>query len=174
MARVNAYLRASSDNGRTVSVGGRGASDRVSAWLNTDNRAGSADMSVKAEVIGRGMRAKDRRRKDTGDDRKSVFTVDLPEPSEAVEVYIRPAGAWASELIGMGAMLCGVKAAEQAIAGDSAGASATLASVADILRGHEESLANLPEVLPGGVTLRQALAAVATVKTLQERGGSVN
>lgn len=82
MSRVNVYAKVRSDSGREVGVGGRGAQDCVRVWLNTDNAKGEAALGVTAEVMGPGLRSKDRKRKD-GDGRRSVFTVTLPDDADA-------------------------------------------------------------------------------------------
>ncbi len=174
MARVNAFLSAGNGN-RKVSIGGRSRSDSVWAWLNTDNASGSSGMRVRADVCGRGLRSSDRRKKAIGDDRRSVFAVTLPEPSPDVEVHIQAAGAWASPLLAMGAALGALKAIGHVASGEPERAEATLQTIGEIMAGHEARLRDVPEVfLPGGITLRHALAAVAAIEQLQASGGSSN
>jgi hypothetical protein len=174
MASVNAFLEAGNAD-RTVSVGGRSRSDSVWAWLNTDNASGSSAIRVEAEVCGQGLRSSDRRKKAIGDDRRSIFTVTLPERSPDVEVHIQAAGAWASPLLAMGAALGCLKAAGEAASGEPERAANTLQTIGEIMAGHEARLRDVPEViLPGGITLRRALAAVAAIEQLQANGGSSN
>ena len=76
MCRCNAFLRAGSDSGREVSVGGRKSQDHVWGEFNTDNAGGSnCELRVSASVLGY-TTAVDRRKH--GDNRKSVFTVQTP------------------------------------------------------------------------------------------------
>lgn len=169
MARVNAYLRAGNDNGRDVSVGGRGRSDSVWAMLNTDNATHSdCALKVSAEVTGPGLRSRERRLKSVGDGRRSVFTVELPRQcDEYCEVKINLAGESLRELARIGAALCGVQGVLQASQGDKAGGIRTIEQARELLAELESAKPEFPNVtLPGGVTLKHALACVKIVSDL--------
>ncbi len=198
MARVNAFLRAGNDAGRDVSVGGRGRSDRVWVLLNTDN-GGRSDCSlhVSAEVAGESaLGGAPRKLCDCGyrweagaweericpecntirqgiDTRKSVFTVELPEQSDDFcEVEIQQHGARWDSLIRFGAALCGVKAAQEAAAGEQDQAVRTIEGARKILQELDENRGSLPRVtLPGGVDMAHALACVRIVQGLLAEGG---
>lgn len=169
MTRVNAFLEAGNDAGRRVSLGGRSCSDEVWAWLNTDNATKSGcDMRARAEVVGPGLRSKDRKRKD-GDGRKSVFTVELPDQTDDnCEVHICAHGERLRGLVAIGAMLCGVKATCDAAAGNTEQAIRTVKQASKLLAECEaEATKNLPTVyLPGGATLAHALACVEVCRRL--------
>lgn len=55
MARVDAYLTASGDNGKSVSLGGRSANSSIQATINTDNGTHN-DCNVNVSVHVRGDR----------------------------------------------------------------------------------------------------------------------
>ncbi len=169
MARVNAFLRAGNDNGRAVSVGGRGRSDSVWADLNTDNASNSdCGMRVAAEVCGPGLRYQERRLKSVGDGRRTVFTVELPEQcDEFCRVDIQLAGEPLRELARIGAALCGVKGALQVAHGEKAEGIRTIKQARELLAQVETTPTAIPNVnLPGGVTLKHALACVKIVQDL--------
>jgi hypothetical protein len=111
MAWVNAFIRAWNEN-RQVNIGGRAGNDSVGAWLNVQTSQGCFDMTVRAECYGPGLRSKDRRTVSVGDGRKASFEIELPQPSEMVEVNIRTHGARMADLVRLGAMLCGVQAVQ--------------------------------------------------------------
>lgn len=95
MARVNCYMQASNDQGKDVSLGGRSSSNRIDATFNTDNACHhDVSLRVVAGVQGQGLTAK-ARIKSHGDDRRSVFIVDLPPAvlmDEGCEVIIQADG----------------------------------------------------------------------------------
>jgi hypothetical protein len=77
MARVNVYGSMQGDK-RTVTIGGRSANDWTRARLNTDNGQ-EADVAVTLEASVTGnLRAKDRTKRNGGDNRRSVFSVTVP------------------------------------------------------------------------------------------------
>jgi len=193
MGRSNTFMQAGNEN-REVSIGGRGNSDTVWAWLNTDNGGGSnCAVRVRAEVSGdRSLNGKPRKtchncnRKwvdsetdliacpSCGSDRQGVdtrrtdFTVELPEANDYCSVTIREHGAALADLARIGAMFVGVQVAEAAMAGDMQTAENKLAALEGVLEGVESALHNLPEVtLPGGVSMRHALACVEIVRRLR-------
>jgi hypothetical protein len=169
MSRVNAYLEAGNDAGRRVSVGGRASSDSVWARLNTNNATGSdCALKVSAEVTGPGLRSKERRLKSVGDGRRSVFTVELPRQcDENCEVTINLAGEGLRELARISAALCGVKGAMQVASGDKAGGIRTIKQARALFAELESAKPEFPNVvLPGGVTLKHALACVRIVQDL--------
>jgi hypothetical protein len=169
MGRVNAFVEAGNDTGRTVSVGGSRQTNRAWARLNTDTADGEAGMHISAEVIGQGLTSQERRRKD-GDQRQAVFTVELPPASGSVSVRILPSGGRMEELVRIGAVLCGMKAALHAADGDIDRAVSILGHVGEVLgqieQATDDRLSNV--TLPGGVTLRHALACVELVRRLRE------
>lgn len=151
MARVNAFLRAGNDNGRAVSVGGRGASDGVWADLNTDNATHSdCGMRVTADVCGPGVRSKERRLKSVGDGRRSVFHVTLPrQADEYCEVHIHLEGDHLREVARL------------------ADSIRTMEQARELLWLVKAETTAIPNVnLPGGVTLKHALACVKIVQDL--------
>jgi len=169
MARVNAFLRAGNDNGRQVSVGGRGRSDSVWANINTDNASHSdCGIKVSAEVCGPGVRYQERRLKSVGDGRTSVFTVELPDQcDEFCRVEIQLAGEPLRELARIGAALCGVRGALQVAHGKKAEGIRTIEQARELLAQVETTPTAIPNVnLPGGVTLKHALACVRIVQDL--------
>jgi len=173
MCRVNAFLEAGNEAGRRVSVGGRGRSDSCWAWLNTDTAQGERALKVRAEVTG--TTSSRERRKPGSDTRTAHFTVELPEPGDNVRVHIREAHAGMADLARIGAMLCGLKGAQQIAEGEEERGVATIEAAAEIVAQLEEGLKNLPEVvLPGGVTLKHALACVEFVRRIQAGGQSDN
>lgn len=95
MSRVNVYMKAVNDAGRTVSMGGRGQSNSVHVLFNTDNaQASNVALSVSAMVRGSGLTSAERRKKD-GDQRRTLFRIELPEPSRLTagcEVQIEASG----------------------------------------------------------------------------------
>ncbi len=168
MARVNAFLRAGNDNGREVSVGGRGRSDSVWAKLNTDNAGGSdCGLYVSAEVCGTGVRYQERRLKSVGDGRRSVFTVTLPEANDHCTVNIECHGESLRQLATIGAALATVKGAADVARGEKAQGIRTIRQARKLLAEIESTPSDIPDViLPGGVTLRHALACVKIVQDL--------
>jgi hypothetical protein len=79
MGRVNVYAQITSDSGRSVSIGGRGANDSLRVKINTDNALQTdCALSVEASVLGPGLRSAERRRKDS-DKRRTEFAIRLPE-----------------------------------------------------------------------------------------------
>ena len=118
-------------------------------------------MQVKAEVMG----AKTRRT----NDRESYFTVELPEPSPYVHVTIGAAGHSLASLAAFGAMLVGVQGVNQMAAGEVEKGRYTLKKAREIIKELEVKVNDLPDVtLPGGVTLKHALACVAFVRRITE------
>jgi len=167
MCRVNAFLEAGNEAGRRVSVGGRGRSDSCWAWLNTDTADGERAIKVRAEVCGT-VRSQDRRKPGT-DSRTAHFEIELPEPGQHVKVRLREQGARMADLARIGAMLCGLKGAQQIAQGDEEAGVATIEKAAEIVAELETNLANLPDVeLPGGVSLKHALACVEFVRRLNQ------
>ena len=117
MGHVNAFIEAGNDH-RRVSIGGRGGSNnKVWAWLNTAHKGGETDMRISAEVMGLGLTSQERRRKEPGDQRRAYFQVELPEPSDHIKVEIVQHDHALRVLAGAGAVLCGVKAADEMLAG---------------------------------------------------------
>ena len=167
MARVNAFLRAGNDNGRAVSVGGRGRADAVWATLNTDNAGGSdCGMRVTAEVCGHGTEYRERRKKG-GDQRQTIFTVTLPKRNEFCYVHLQCDGDSLRELARIGAALCGVKGALQVAHGEQAEGIRTIKQARELLAQVESTPTEIPNViLPGGATLKHALACVKIVQDL--------
>jgi len=89
MARVNVYGTIQGDN-RTVTIGGRSSNDWARASLNTDNGAESdVSASMEAQVTGN-LRAKDRTKRNGGDNRRSQFTFNVPSVNapESTDVLI--------------------------------------------------------------------------------------
>jgi hypothetical protein len=173
MAFVNAFIRAGNEH-RDESIGGRSSNNSTWAWLNCATHLGQFAMRVKAEVFGQGLSSRDRRRKD-GDQRKAHFTVELPEPSEAVSVEITTHGAGLRRLAFLGAMLCAAKGVQEMVNGDAEHGAKCIDFAKETVEQLEEKLSDLPEVtLPGGVTLKHALACVEYVKRLKAQGGSQN
>lgn len=165
MARVNAFIEAGNES-RTTSLGGRGANDRVWARLNTDNHLETdCSLYVSADVEGPGLRSTERRKKTVGDHRTSHFYIELPEPSEACHVRIDTAGGKMRELAFMGALLCTVKAGQHLANGERDRAEKILEVTAEIVEDLEAQMTNIPNVsLPGGVSLKRALACVRIVE----------
>lgn len=169
MSRTNVYGKVTRDDGRTVAIGGRGALDRLRVWLNTDNAGGTnCSVSVRAEVGGRGLRAADRRRKSIGDDRHTTFTIELPEPNPHCTVELVTAGAQMRQLVYAGAALLAVDAAQRAASGDVDGAVKRIRFSRETLADMEaRERDNYPNVLlPGGVSLARALAAVRMIDAM--------
>ena len=89
MARVNVYGTMIGDK-RTVTIGGRSSNDETTARLNTDNGAESdVSASLTARVTGN-LRAKDRTKRNGGDNRRSLFVFDAPsvEAPDATTVRV--------------------------------------------------------------------------------------
>jgi hypothetical protein len=77
MARVNVYGTMIGDK-RTVTLGGSSSNDEITARLNTDNGA-ETDVSASLTALVTGnLRAKDRTRRNGGDNRRSLFVFDAP------------------------------------------------------------------------------------------------
>lgn len=177
MARVNAFARVRNEN-REVGVGGRGANNWVQTTLNTDNASHSnCAVSVTAEVVGNGRNYVERRA--GGDQRKSVFTIELPEQNdEFCEVEIVTHNHELRQLVNMGAMLVALKgASEMAQATDKKKFKkgvATIETAGRILEDLKSREKDFPKViLPGGVTLAHALACVKIVgDIISGQGGS--
>jgi hypothetical protein len=180
MSRVNAFARVSNSAGRQVSVGGRGAADSVRGWFNVATRAGEYAASFRAECVGAGLRAADRRRKGTGDDRAAVFTLTLPEASDAVSVRIVDPGESARKLLGFGAFLVTMREAVNLADGIASGETTDGAAAAAAARSRVDRAAALvppppplPRViLPGGVEMSEALAALAWVNADPSRAAA--
>lgn len=169
MGRVNAFLEAGNEN-RSVSVGGRGGqANSVWAWLNTDNRCGSAAIRVKAEVVGNTDSKTRRLKRAGGDNRTSIFTVELPDPSEAVEVHLVEKGHALKQLAAIGAALCLVKGVHEAETNPSHAKTCVRFGIETLLELEAEIGKNIPNViLPGNITLAHALACVEIVRGLQD------
>jgi len=171
MARVNAFARVRNDAGREVSVGGRGAADSVSAWLNVATAAGEYGATVRAECVGPGLRSADRRRAGS-DERKARFTVRLPEASPWVSVVLESHDEPARRLLGFGAFLITAREACQLADGIASGeitdgrtAAADARARVDRAAALVPNPAPLPRVtLPGGVDMGEALAALAFIR----------
>jgi hypothetical protein len=178
MSRMNVFVQAGNDN-RDVSIGGRQQSNSGYCILNTDN-AYHSDVSIRvdANVLGNGTTYKDRQKH--GDDRETVFTVELPEAKKmdaGCQVRIEQHGHRWEGLIAIGTMLCGMKAAEQAMSGDVERAKMTLDTVKEICRELDEKKSGKGYenvILPGGVSLAKALYCVEIVRQITEEGGSPN
>jgi hypothetical protein len=180
MSRVNAFARVSNDAGRSVSVGGRGSADSVRAWLNVDTAAGEVSAELRAECIGPGLRSAERRRKD-GDGRRARFVLTLPNlrdfaRPDLVSVEIRDAEESARRLLSFGAGLVAVREAFDLADGiaegrsvDPEGAKRRTANAAALI----PEPPPLPKVdLPGGVTMAEALAALAWVRSDANRSAA--
>jgi len=171
MAFVNAFLHAGNEH-REVSIGGRRANDSTHGWFNCMTADGQRGMRVSAEVTG-STNYKDRCK--NGDDRTAIFTIELPKPSDHVKVRIWGSGAGMAKLAQMGAMLCGIKAAQELVAGEVEQSKATLSAARNIIADLETHMEDLPDVtLPGDISLRHALACVEFVRRLREQGESEN
>lgn len=183
MSRVNAFAKVRNDAGRSVSVGGRGASDRVSGWFNVDTAAGEISATLSAECVGRGLRSADRRRKSVGDDRAAVFTLTLPDirgmpRPELVTVRIRDAEESARGLLGFGAALVAMREAFAVVDSVATGGDTEAATVA-AKRRTESAAALVPAVppmprviLPGGFDMTEAAAALAWVRSSPDRSAA--
>ena len=77
MARVNVYGTMQGDN-RTVTIGGRSSNDSTRATLNTDNGAESNVSATLYASVSGNLRAKDRTKRNGGDNRRSHFTFTAP------------------------------------------------------------------------------------------------
>ena len=196
MARVDAYGEIGNDLGARQSVGGaRGNAHRVWARLNTDN-AGQSDccLHVSAEVDGerhtggqirKTCRGCGRRWADDWggekvcpdcgierqgiDTRKSCFQIGLPDQDNGhCEVEITTGNPAMRDLVAIGAMLCGLKGAQEIAHGEPERGKATVETAAQLLAEMEaEAQENMPRVtLPGGITLAHALACVQIVQDL--------
>lgn len=175
MARVNAFARVSNDAGRSVSVGGRGSADSVRGWFNVDTAAGEISASVRAECVGHGLRSADRRRKSVGDGRAARFVFTLPNVRgfarpDLVTVELRDAEDAARGLLAFGAGLVAFREAVRVV--DSLGDGTDAAEAAAASRSRVARAAELvPEppplprvILPGGVEMSEAVAAVAWIR----------
>lgn len=88
MARVNVYGIIESDN-RTVTIGGRSANDSLSIRANTDNgEETDVAATLSATVVGN-LRAKDRTKRNGGDNRRSVFVFGVPEVDAPASTSVR-------------------------------------------------------------------------------------
>lgn len=173
MAFVNAFIEAGNEH-RRVSLGGRRANSSAWAWLNTAHQGGCSSLRVSSDVHGPGLGSKERRRKD-GDKRSVTFTVELPEPSEHVNVVIVPKGEAMRKLAMFGALLCGIKAVDEMTKGEFEKGADILAKTKEIVAGLEEGMKDLPNVtLPGGISLKHALACVELVRRLQDNAPNPN
>ena len=162
MSRVNAFMEAGSDSGRRVSIGGRSAQDEVWGWLNTDTAGGERSMRVSAEVVGPGLRSPDRRKKD-GDQRKTFFDVELPEPGHCTVRIMRKGGRMEG-LLRAGALLVVLKGITEEAENPEHAAQCMDFSreTLEQLEADAKDASLLPDVeLPGGVSLAHALACVA-------------
>jgi hypothetical protein len=175
MGRVNAFVSAGNDAGREVSVGGRGGSaNRVWAHLNTDNAGGSdCGLRVTAEVCGPGTESRERRLKSIGDGRRSRFVVTLPEPSDYCAVHLQCHGDNIRELARIGAALATIKGAGDIANGEPAQGVKTIREARKLLAELDKTETHIPNViLPGGATLKHALACVKIVQGLLEGKGA--
>lgn len=202
--RVDAYGEIGNDLGQHRTVAGqRGGASRVWARLNTDN-AGRSDcaLNVSAEVTGeRSLDGRVRktcrgcgRRWDNDwaaagetcpdcgtlrqgqDTRETTFTVGLPRATTHCEVVLEVGNPALNRLVGIGAMLCAVKGAQEVVNGEPARGKATIENAAKLVAEmEEENRRNLPPVtLPGGVSLAHALACVAIVQDIIGGPGKEN
>lgn len=175
MSRVNAFARVSNDAGRSVSVGGRGSADSVRGWFNVDTAAGEVAASVRAECVGHGLRSADRRKKSIGDGRAARFVFTLPNVRgfarpDLVTVELRDAEDAARGLLAFGAGLVAFREAVRVV--DSLGDGTDAAEAAAASRSRVARAAELvPEppplprvILPGGVEMSEAVAAVAWIR----------
>jgi len=160
MARVNAFIEAGNEH-RDVSIGGRRGNSRVWARLNTDNAGrDNCALRVEARVHGLGLNSKERRK---GDERKTTFHVELPEPDKHCSIVIstsRSGRSLTDELEPRTELEHFVARVDEE-------------SLPEFIRGEVERLKNglghVPEVkLPDGVDLRHALACVEIVRRLEE------
>ena len=180
MARVNAFARIRNSAGREVSVGGRRAADMVWGWFNVATAGGDYAATLKAECIGRGLRAADRRRAGS-DDRIARFTLTLPEPSPHCEIRIRDYAEPMRDLLGAGAFLVTMREAFQLADGIASGETTDGPAAADAARARIQRAADLVPpppasfprvVLPGGVEMTDALAALAWVTADPDRAAA--
>jgi hypothetical protein len=166
---VNAFIEVGNEH-RRVAVGGRRANNSTWAWLSCATADGSKAMRVSAEVTGPGLSSLGRR--NNGDQRTAHFDVELPAPGDHVKVRIRENGARMADLARMTAELWNLKGAQQVASGQPEQGKATIEAAAQIVAELEVDLANLPDVeLPGGITLKHALACVEFVRRLNEGQG---
>lgn len=142
---------------------------RVHAHLTATHRDGESSLRVTADVVGMEENLVGR------DDRQAVFRVVLPEAREGVEVDVVAASSLKEGAVAFSALIKGVIAMNQRERGDEAGAAKSLAEIDAMIKSTELDLNDLPTVrLPGGVTLKEALAAVVVLKKLKADGGSTN
>ena len=168
MARTNAFLTGWNDH-RDVSVGGRRANDSVWAKLNTDNASQSdCCLFVSASVHGRARSSKEREK--LGDDRNTVFTVELPDViDENCKVNINDPG-WRDSLGKIEAIspfLAAVKKLYDVRRAKLENPLKSAVEAESVLRQLREKYDELPNVvLPGGVKLDYALACVRVCEEL--------
>ena len=174
MGRTNVFARVSTPH-RDVTIGGRKAADSMTVWLNTDNAGGSdCNITLSAEVFGHGTSSQERKK--DGDQRKTLFTIELPDESfgpEHVEVHIREHGAALKALANIGLMLASVKGVNDLVEGKVEQGKYTLEAVAKLAAELDGEKSNLPRViLPTGVTLEYALQCVEIVKHIRQQHSS--
>jgi hypothetical protein len=140
----------------------------VWARLNTDNASQrDCGLRVTAEVCGHGTEARERRLKSIGDQRRSIFVVKLPAASDHCVTHIQCEGDSINELARIGAALIGLKGVTEAAKGDVPAAITSIRQARKFLAELDAVKTEIPEViLPGGVTLKHALACVRIVKGL--------
>lgn len=171
MAHVNVFARVHGA-GNPVSVGGRRQQDEVSCWINTANQNGETAMTLSAEVVGN-VRSEDRRRSEAnggGDNRKSIFTVELPEETDrnACEVRIENHGYRLAAIARFGAALCGIKAMCHDAQGEHDKADEIRKVLDEIFADADEDKPQGNVTLPGNVPMHAALAAYEILKKVRE------
>jgi hypothetical protein len=168
MARVSVFVEAGNAH-RTVPIGGSKENNMGYARLICDHAHGTSEARIKCSISGNGTNAKERKK--LGDQRQAHFQIILPKPSEGVTVEICTEDPTMANLVRFGAALCQMKAVDQAAKGDTKAAEITLNTIAGNLKEMEEKTTTVPNVmLPGGVTLKHALACVQLVSKLTQQG----
>lgn len=199
MSRVDVYITAGSEH-RDVAIGGRQANTRGWAKINTDN-ATHRDCSVKIKggVVGeRQLNGRPRKTCDCGyvwheedanlrecptcakerqgiDTRESFFRIELPkQDDEFCSVELVENGHDLRQLAFIGAGLAAMKGLNDVANGDVKQGIDTLAAAEQIVSDIERQI-QVPNVtLPGGYTLKHALACIEFVKRIQQAKQSNN
>jgi hypothetical protein len=170
MSRVNVYLEASNNSGKSVQLGGRSGVTSLNATINTDNANGSdCNLRVRADVVGYGTTSAERKKH--GDDRKTIFTVELPDGKfgDACAVHIVPNNYAIDMLEQFGLGLVRLKGMEEVLRGDEDKGKLTMAKAVQLADDMQKKATNLPNVmLPGDISLAEALAAVAVVRKMKK------
>lgn len=165
MSRVNCYVSVHTEN-RHVSIGGRGSNNKATVIVNTDNATRhDCNVVLRARVSGQGLTAKERYKKD---ERKSYFELELPSQTDKYcEVRLVTNGHHLNELAHLGLLLASVKGTQDVINGNVEQGIKTLDQVKQLWGEMQSESEKIPNViLPGGVNLAKALAAVKIVEGL--------